>query len=222
MRTRIHRFPPLPPPPPHPAMSEPSENAASSREYTPKSQLRTPQSHISPASSEQGAQDEYMPQVLKLSKSKGADALNRYFTDDEDGMYFRNTEEAVAAMNHTQWHPPTKDDTIPQDEEQDREIVRRLVEAFLDTSSAMDTEGNAYRKRLTPGTNVFYDLWTIERCAWEILVSLSGKTDGNWLTSPSVWSSPCISMASGLPFLTWTSSSALARPSSGRSKIASS
>jgi hypothetical protein len=159
-------------------MSEPSDNVGSSRESTPRSQLRMPQSLMSRASSNQSVQEEYMPQVLKLSKSKGADALNQYFTDDEDGMYFRNTKEAVTAMSHTQWHPPTNDDTIPQDEEQDREVVRRLVEAFLDTSSAMDTEGNAYRKRLTPGTSVFYDPWAIERCAWEILVSLPGKSDG--------------------------------------------
>jgi hypothetical protein len=157
-------------------MSEPSDDADSSRESNPRSQLRTLESQISPSTPDQGAQDEYMPEVLKLSKSKGAEGLDRYFTDDEDGMHFRNIKEAVASLNHSKWRPPINDATIPQSEEQERLIVRRLVEAFLDTSSAMDTEGNAYRKRLTPGTNVFYDPWTIERCAWEILVSLDSTT----------------------------------------------
>jgi hypothetical protein len=203
-------------------MSEPSDNAGSSRESTPKSHLRTLQSPMSPGSPDQGAQDEYMPQPLKLSKSKGADALNQYFTDDEDGMYFRNVEEATAAIDHAHWHPPANDDTIPQNIEQDREVVRRLVEAFLDTSGAMDTEGNAYRKRLTPGTNVFYDPWTIERCAWEILVSFRRSIYDKWLTSLSAWPSPYTSTASRRPSLTWISSSVSVRRNCGLSKIASS
>jgi hypothetical protein len=150
----------------------------SSRESTPKLRFRTPDNIVSSSASDQSAQEEYMPKVVKLSKSKGADALDRYFSEDADGMYFHNSKDALNAMNHAQWHPPAEDDTIPQDDEQDRCIVRRLVDAFLDTGSAMDTEGNAYRKRLTPGTNVFYDPWTIERCAWEILVCPHWTTHG--------------------------------------------
>jgi hypothetical protein len=156
-------------------MSEPSDNNNnSSRETTPKSRLRTPESSTSPSALGQVAGDEYMPEVVKLSKSKGANALDKYFSEDADGLFFRNSKAALDAMDYAQWHPPVNDATVPWNEEQDRSIVRRLVDAFLDTDGAMDTEGNAYRKRLTPGTNVFYDPWTIERCAWEVLVS------GDW------------------------------------------
>ncbi|KAF1916598.1 hypothetical protein BDU57DRAFT_430227, partial [Ampelomyces quisqualis] len=113
--------------------------------------------------------DELIPEIVKLSKSKGASALDKYYTEDDEGIFFRNLKEAHAATDSAQWHAPIGDDTIPVSKEQDRQVIRRLVEAFLDTSSAMDTEGNAYRKRFTPGTNVFYSTWTIEACAWEIL-----------------------------------------------------
>jgi hypothetical protein len=153
-------------------MSEPTDNNNSSRETTPKSRLRTPESSTSPSAAEQVVHDESMPEVVKLSKSKGAKALDKYFSEDTDGMFFRNSKAALDAMDFAQWHPPANDATSPRDNEQDRSIVRRLVDAFLDTDGAMDTEGNAYRKRLTPGTNVFYDPWTIECCAWEVLVSV--------------------------------------------------
>jgi hypothetical protein len=153
-------------------MSEPTDNNNSSRESTPKSRLRTPESSTSSSASEHVAHNEYMPEVVKLSKSKGAKGLDKYFSEDAEGMFFRNSKTALDAMDYAQWHPPANDATIPRGNEQDRSIVRRLVDAFLDTDGAMDTEGNAYRKRLTPGTNVFYDPWTIECCAWEVLVSV--------------------------------------------------
>lgn len=115
--------------------------------------------------------EDSLPEILKISKSKGADVLGTYYQENPEGMYFSDLGEALAAISHEQWQPPANDATIPRDNEQDRAIVRRLVAAFLDLDSAMDTEGNAYRKRFTPGTTVFYNPWTIERCAWEILVS---------------------------------------------------
>ncbi|OAK94180.1 hypothetical protein IQ06DRAFT_234606, partial [Phaeosphaeriaceae sp. SRC1lsM3a] len=113
--------------------------------------------------------EEPLPDILRISKSKGAEVLSKYYQEDSEGMYFSDFKEAFAAIKHAQWQPPANDATIPQDNEQERAIVRRLVEAFLDLESAMDTEGNPYRKRFTPGTTVYYTPWTIERCAWEIL-----------------------------------------------------
>lgn len=115
--------------------------------------------------------EEPLPDILRISRSKGAEVLSKYYQEDSEGMYFSDFKEAFAAIKHAQWQPPANDATIPQDNEQERAIVRRLVEAFLDLESAMDTEGNPYRKRFTPGTTVYYPPWTIERCAWEILVS---------------------------------------------------
>ncbi|KAH7406582.1 hypothetical protein DE146DRAFT_607246, partial [Phaeosphaeria sp. MPI-PUGE-AT-0046c] len=112
---------------------------------------------------------EPLPEILKISKSKGADVLSKYYQEGPEGMYFSDFEEALTAIKDAQWQPPANDATIPRDKEQDRTVVRRLVEAFLDLQSAMDTDGNAYRKRFTPGTTVYYNPWTIERCAWEIL-----------------------------------------------------
>lgn len=148
-------------------MSKPADNPPSSRESTPNDQLQTPDHSVASTSPEQG---ERTPEIVKLSKSKGASALDKYYSEDDQGMFFLNLQQAVAATDHAQWYSPRPDDTIPVNEDQDRQVVRRLVDAFLDTSNAMDTEGNAYRKRFTPGTNVFYDTWTIERCAWEVLV----------------------------------------------------
>jgi hypothetical protein len=161
-------------------MSEPTENTPSSRESTPNDPLLTPDHSEASTSPEK---DELIPEIVKLSKSKGASALDKYFTEHAEGIFFRNMKEAHAATLSAQWFAPGNDGTIPVNEEQDRQVIRRLVEAFLDTSGAMDTEGNAYRKRFTPGTNVFYDPWTIERCAWEVLVSFSVLTHGEQHTN---------------------------------------
>jgi hypothetical protein len=137
-----------------------------SRESTPRPQLRTPDNTPPPAA----VQGEPIPQLVKLSKSKGASILEKYYVK-LGGMFFQTFEEAHNATDHAQWSPPINDPSIPRNDVQDRAIVHLLVEAFMDTDHALDTEGNAYRKRLTPGTNVFYEPWTIEACAWEILVS---------------------------------------------------
>jgi hypothetical protein len=114
--------------------------------------------------------DEGIPEVLKISRSKGAHILEKYYMENSGGMFFRDSAEASATVDQAQWHPPSDDKTIPQNLQEDQLVVRRLVEALLDTNNAMDTEGNAYRKRFTPGTTVFYDPWTIECCAWHVLV----------------------------------------------------
>jgi hypothetical protein len=112
-----------------------------------------------------------IPEVIRISRSKGARVLEKYCTVNSEGMFFRDATDAAGAVDQAQWQPPANDDTIPRDVRGDQNVVRRLVEALMDTSNAMDTEGNAYRKRFTPGTNVYYDPWTIECCAWHILVS---------------------------------------------------
>jgi hypothetical protein len=132
-------------------------------------QLPTPTSPLSPNLSNKEVEEENMPELVKPSRSKGADVLMKDYSE-RNGMYFSNCVEASDAMNHILWYPRMKDNTIPKTDEEDRLVVRRLVGAFLDMDVAKDTEGNAYRKRLTPGTNVFYEPWTIESCAWEILV----------------------------------------------------
>jgi hypothetical protein len=87
--------------------------------------------------------------------------------DEHLGLYFRNSEEAMASMDHAQWVPKA-DDTIPKTDEEAREVVKQLVDAFKDLSQAKDTAKNAYRKRFASGD---YNNWSIEACAWDILVS---------------------------------------------------
>lgn len=153
-------------------MSTSSGSPAVSRDTTPtQSPNQINNGAASSTMTIQTVPEDSLPEILKISKSKGADVLGTYYQENPEGMYFSDLGEALAAIRHEQWQPPANDATIPRDNEQDRAIVRRLVAAFLDLDSAMDTEGNAYRKRFTPGTTVFYNPWTIERCAWEILVS---------------------------------------------------
>jgi hypothetical protein len=150
-------------------MSDPGY-ANSSRESISKTQLRTASNTPSPAA----VYGEPIPQLVKLSKSKGASILEKYYVKI-GGMFFQTFDDARNAMDHAQWNPPMNDPTIPQTDEQDRAVVNLLVEAFMNTDTALDTQGNAYRKRLTPGTNVFYEPWTVEACAWEILVGFPLK-----------------------------------------------
>lgn len=112
-----------------------------------------------------------MPQVIKLGRSKGAQVLDRLYTPNPDGLYFHSIYSATAAMTMGSWQSPRNDDTLPKTADEDREVVRRLFDAFMDLGGALDTPDNAYRKRFTPGSTVFYKPWTVERCAWDILVS---------------------------------------------------
>lgn len=89
-----------------------------------------------------------------------------------NGLCFQTLAEAAVPMSALQWRPPRNDKTIPQTDEEHRAVTRQLVTAFKDMSSAKDTMGNAYRKRLTPGSTEYYSDWAIEACAWDVLVSL--------------------------------------------------
>jgi hypothetical protein len=137
----------------------------------PNTYSLTHSKYLSPSSSNADPRHYDIPELVKLSRSKGAEVLTKYYTEDSTGLFFSNTQKALTAMSDAEWRPPTRDDTIPKTDVEDRVVVRRLVAAFLDCRIALDTEGNAYRKRFTPGTNVFYMPWTVERCAWEVLVS---------------------------------------------------
>ncbi|KAH7347090.1 hypothetical protein BKA66DRAFT_432877 [Pyrenochaeta sp. MPI-SDFR-AT-0127] len=86
-----------------------------------------------------------------------------------NGMYFQKTSNAILAMDHAQWYSPTDDASIPQTDEDHQKVVKKITDAFKDMSIAKDNEGNAYRKRLTPGANEFYPDWAIEDCAWIIV-----------------------------------------------------
>jgi hypothetical protein len=153
-------------------MSDPGSNTntKSSSETISRTDFLTPDLSPSPFLENDVAENDRMPHIIKLSKSKGANVLNKYYSET-DGMFFQTFNDAHHAMDNAQWSPPMNDHTIPQNDGEDRRVVCRLVAAFMDTNGAMDTEGNAYRKRMTPGTNVSYEPWTIERCAWEVLVS---------------------------------------------------
>jgi len=87
------------------------------------------------------------------------------------GLCFQTMDDAKASMDGVQWYAPENDKTIPKTEEEHRAVVKQLVDAFKDMSIAKDTEGNAYRKRLTPGHDSYYGDWAIEACAWNIVVS---------------------------------------------------
>lgn len=153
-------------------MSESGCSPTCSRDSTPAAQTLTPDKSVSPSTADAVPLDQVVPEVIKLSRSMGAKALDKYHTEGPNGMFFSTYKDAAAAVNHVQWHPPANDGTIPKTAEEDRLVVRRLVGAFMELKGAMDTPENAYRKRFTPGTNVFYLPWTVERCAWEILVSI--------------------------------------------------
>ncbi|KAF1837131.1 hypothetical protein BDW02DRAFT_645619 [Decorospora gaudefroyi] len=94
--------------------------------------------------------------------------LNRNYPK-VNGLCFQSMEEAQDAMNDPQWRAPANDATIPQTNEEHQKIVKQLVHSFTDMDAAHDTPNNAYRKRLTPGTKVYYEDWTIEACAWDIV-----------------------------------------------------
>ncbi|KAH5065478.1 hypothetical protein HBI25_006100 [Parastagonospora nodorum] len=119
-----------------------------------------------------------IPPIIKLGRSKGAQVLDRLYTPNSDGLFFHSFSSATAAMTMGSWQSPHSDDTIPNTEEEDREVVRRLFDAFMDLSGALDTPDNAYRKRFTPGSTVFYKPWTVERCAWDVLNKV--KTIHQW------------------------------------------
>ena len=96
--------------------------------------------------------------------------LNKKFTV-VGGLCFQTMDEAKSSMDCVQWRAPEPDETIPRTEEERRAVVKLLVNAFTDMSVARDTEGNAYRKRLTSGHDSYYGDWAIEACAWDIVVS---------------------------------------------------
>jgi hypothetical protein len=168
-------------------MSKSGDSPNSSRESTPATQTPTPDKSmfpsspnaatfklsksLSPSSPNVHPRHYDVPELVKLARSKGAEVLNKYYTEDSTGMFFSNTQMALTAMSNAQWRPPSPDETIPKTDLEDRAVVKRLVMAFLNLDIALDTPDNAYRKRFTPGTSVAYMPWTVERCAWEIFVS---------------------------------------------------
>jgi hypothetical protein len=151
-------------------VSESGGSITPPRDSTPTATTITSEKFMSPSSPEAVSQDQGLPEVIKLSRSKGAKGLGEYYAEGADGLYFSNSQNASAAMKDVPWQPPTNDDTIPKNEEEDRLVVRRLVSSFMNLEDALDTPDNAYRKRFTPGTNVFYMPWTVEKCAWVVLV----------------------------------------------------
>lgn len=88
-----------------------------------------------------------------------------------NGLYFQNMADAKAVMNDVQWRAPVFDSTIPQTDKDHQDVVKKLLLAFKDMSTAKDTAENAYRKRLTPGEASYYQDWAIEACAWDVVVS---------------------------------------------------
>jgi hypothetical protein len=88
------------------------------------------------------------------------------------GFCFKNLAAMEDETSFALWPVDTKDLTIPCTDEQQRLVVQQIVDAFLDMESAHDTKNNAYRKRLTPGSNVYYMDWTIEARAWGIVVRI--------------------------------------------------
>jgi hypothetical protein len=150
-------------------MSDP-DDTNSSRDSTPQAHFHTPDSSPPPPAPLRPAP---INNILKISKSKGPHVLMKDYGRVE-GDYFQTFEDSFNALGVAYWRPPINDLTIPRTPEQDRAIVRVVVEAFKDMTYALDTPDNAYRKRFTPGTNVCYAGWTIEACAWMVVVSLTG------------------------------------------------
>jgi hypothetical protein len=145
-----------------------SDDTGSSREPTPEVRLHTPASSPPPPTP---LRPTPINNITKLARSKGPAVLFKDF-EQLGGDYFKTFEESFNALSMAHWHPPMNDFTIPRTPKQDRAIVRVLVAAFKDMSYALDTPDNAYRKRFTPGTSVCYAGWTIEACAWMVVVSL--------------------------------------------------
>jgi hypothetical protein len=148
-------------------MSGPDDTTYS-REFTPEIHLNTPDSSPPPHNLLRPAP---INNITKLARSKGPAVLFKDF-EQVGSDYFKTFEDSFNALGMAHWHPPMNDFTIPRTPKQDQAIVRVLVTAFKDMSYALDTPDNAYRKRFTPGTSVCYAGWTIEACAWMVVVSL--------------------------------------------------
>ncbi|EFQ94699.1 hypothetical protein CFE70_004548 [Pyrenophora teres f. teres 0-1] len=114
---------------------------------------------------------EKVPEGLKKPcrpRDATSDCLNKKFPDT-GSLYFQTIDDAKASMDCVQWRAPVQDGTIPQTDEDHRDIAKQLVNAFKEMSVARDTEGNAYRKRLSPTHDSYYGDWAIEACAWDII-----------------------------------------------------
>jgi len=107
------------------------------------------------------------PSRLKTKTSQLLDKDGDY--PEVDGFRFKTLEEARAPMDEPQWYSPEDDPSIPATAAEYRKFVRMLVLAFKDMTRAKDTQGNAYRKRFTPGEGVYYQDWAIEACSWDIV-----------------------------------------------------
>ncbi len=90
-----------------------------------------------------------------------------------NGMFFRNMTDAMGAVSLCQWRSPNNDASMPQDDGDDREVVRQLVAAIKDTTKTVEKENNHYRKRVNPEMKEYYQDWAIENCAWQVLVCKS-------------------------------------------------
>ncbi|KAI4617032.1 uncharacterized protein J4E87_008544 [Alternaria ethzedia] len=107
------------------------------------------------------------PSRLKTKISQLLDKDGDY--PEVDGFRFKTLEEARAPMDEPQWYSPEVDPSIPETDAEYRKFVEMLMLAFKDMTRAKDTQGNAYRKRLTPGEGVYYQDWAIEACSWDIV-----------------------------------------------------
>ncbi|KAI2480550.1 hypothetical protein Ptr902_07575 [Pyrenophora tritici-repentis] len=114
---------------------------------------------------------EKVPEGLKgpcRLRAATSDCLNKDFPDT-GSLYFQAMDDAKASMDFVQWRAPGQDGTVPQTEEEHQAVAKLLVNAFKEMSVAKDTEGSAYRKRLSPTHDSYYGDWAIEACAWDII-----------------------------------------------------
>lgn len=151
----------------YPAKDMASDNEDSSA-FGEGKDTRT-QDEAVPVKAESAVKESSLPEILKPSKSKGANHLkNKSFTKPAGGdLFFDSYHTSTTAYGQAQWRPPIDDSSIPQTPEAEQATVRLLFDALCDVDNANDTMQSPYRARFGSA----YEEWVIKASAWELLVS---------------------------------------------------
>ncbi|KAF2872887.1 hypothetical protein BDV95DRAFT_593289 [Massariosphaeria phaeospora] len=104
-----------------------------------------------------------------------ADIATRPFPEDRDPLtelYFSNGAEAAYMFSRLAWRCPAYDLSIPHDELDRQELVRRLVDAFYDVTEFKDKSSKSISTRwvdsVTGEPKGFYDCRAVEKVCWDV------------------------------------------------------
>ncbi|KAJ4299834.1 hypothetical protein N0V90_005080 [Kalmusia sp. IMI 367209] len=116
------------------------------------------------------------PMGARVAGSRPRSVVRRMevWADLDVDLAFSNPHEAwvycsadISNLAHA-WMPPQNDTTLPQTEQEKRNVVQALLHAMLDNSECLDKDSKAFTHRISGGT--YYKREQMEKVCWDIML----------------------------------------------------